>query len=286
MLIDDSNGLLLFLFSHTPPPLSCSLARQSQDSICTELAAGNRVNNCPANGELAASLPFTTDCSLARKQEDVVKVSHPVSVRPPIAREDPGALPPFNTPHMPHSPCTVNSHTTTYNPHATTHTHTHTHTHTRTQTPTHTHTALGRLARDFKVASRATRRSAAAVPVKPLGGVAGAVAKQRRFGANLPRRQAPRWGGGVGSRRRKSLRRGPPFASEAGRGGPQTRRGAGLRVPRALRGLGLSVRHRWRTDVSLGAARRAWGIPLAGGASPLPRVKYPGHTCRYEHRYT
>ena len=249
MLIDDSNGLLLFLFPHAPPPLSCSLARQSQDSICAELAAGSRVNNCPANGELAASLPFTTDCSLAGKQEDVVKVSHPVSVRPPIAREDPGALPPFNTPHMPHSPCTVNTHTTTYNPHATTRTHTHTPTRvphararTYTRTQTHTHLALGRLARDFKVASRATRRSAATLPAKPLGGVAGTVAVQRRLGANLTRRQAPRWGGSVGGRRR-------------------SRSGEGHRLPARLGGAVL------RRGEGRGSASpepyEAWGFPCA-----------------------
>ena len=146
--------------------------------------------------------------------------------------------------------------------------------------------ALGRLARDFQVASRATRRSSAASPAKPLGGVAGVVAELRRFGTNLPRRQAPRWGGGVGGRRRKSLRRRPPFSSAAGRGGLRTRGGAGPRVPQASQGLGLSVRHTWCTDVSLGAARRAWGIPLAGGASPLPRVKYPGHPNRCKHGYT
>jgi hypothetical protein len=90
--------------------------------------------------------------------------------------------------------------------------------------------------------------------------------------------QAPRWGGSARATRRRSLRRGPTATSAAGRGGPQTRGGAGPRVPRAFaRSSGPSARPSGCADASLGAARRAWGIPLAGGASPLPRVKYPGH---------
>ena len=93
--------------------------------------------------------------------------------------------------------------------------------------------------------------------------------------------QAPRWGGSARASRRRSLRRGPTATSAAGRGGPQTRGGAGPRVPRAfMRNSGPSAHLRGCADVSLGAARRAWGIPLAGGASPLPRVKYPGHFAR------
>ena len=90
--------------------------------------------------------------------------------------------------------------------------------------------------------------------------------------------QAPRWGGSARASRRRSLRRGPTATSAAGRGGPQTRGGAGPRAPRAfIRNSGPSAHPCGCADVSLGAARRAWGIPLAGGASPLPRVKYPGH---------
>ena len=117
-----------------------------------------------------------------------MEVSHPVSVRPPIAREDPGVPPPVNTPtHLLDSPLTLHSHTpqhntyTTTNTHTHTHSHTHTHTHTKhththththTNTRTHTHFALRRQARDSHVAGRATRRCPAALPAKPLGGVA------------------------------------------------------------------------------------------------------------------
>ena len=94
-----------------PPLLSLSCS-QEPGLLQIVLAAGNRVNNCPANGELAASIPFTTDCSLAGKQEDVVEVSRPVSVRPPIAREDPGDPPTIKIPpHLPNPSHTIHSHT-------------------------------------------------------------------------------------------------------------------------------------------------------------------------------
>ena len=48
----------------------------------------------------------------------------------------------------------------------------HAHTHTHIYIYIYTHTALGRLARDSHVAGRATRRCPAALPAKPLGGVA------------------------------------------------------------------------------------------------------------------
>ena len=154
------------------PPLFSLSCSPSQDCFRIASAAGNRVNNCPANGELAASLPFTTDCSLAGKQEDVVEVSHPVSVRPPIAREDPGVPPPVNTPtHLPASPLTLHSRTPQHNTYTTTNTHIHTLTHTRTpntHTHKHTHTHSSRFgARLATPTSRAERRGAVLQPCLP-----------------------------------------------------------------------------------------------------------------------
>jgi hypothetical protein len=189
-----------------------------------------------------------------------------------------------------HSNAHTHTHTHTHE-HALTHTlarphvrlrkHNLSHTHTRAQ-HTHTHTKKTQRRRAWRATPGCTPSDTATL-WKPAhqaprwgGGQASAVSSVSRW---LVLCQAPRWSGGAQAGGQRSLRRRPPTSWTAGRGGLQARGGAGPRVPRVSdEARGIPRARHWHADVSLGAARRAWGIPLAGGASPLPRVKYPGRS--------
>ena len=146
LTLHESIGLpSLFLF---PSPFSLSLARRSQARPRKEPAAGNRVNNCPAIGELAASLPPpTTDRTLAGLREDVVG-----SLCARRARDRQSRVRNRASLFFPHTPT---------DPHTHTHTHTHnTHNQPPPPTPAHTHTPPTPpfLVRDQSVANRARRQ--------------------------------------------------------------------------------------------------------------------------------